>query len=264
VSRVLPSAGFKKRCRDRLKRLSSPPGVAFFWNWRGGSPRPSAVASHPAGLRGCGCRSRAVRRMTLGRRRDRKCTCTRSPESVADLAAAPVAFLPNTSFAVIHYSGAWNAGLFTYSGTVLADGSRVTVSAHEWEIDYDLVSAAGLANFTADYLPSGRFVAFRAIPGPTTCFIALTGLACGGFSMWRRRKPGRPRGVVESPTDAFNVWRLSQTWDLPQRRPEPTRRGARACRPARADRAPWQRWPSPVRPPGACRSTGRSPSGPRR
>lgn len=146
--------------------------------------------------------------------------------TVTDLATAPNAFLPNTSFALINYSGSWNGGLFTYSGTVLADGSRVTVGAHEWEIDYDLVSAAGLANFTADYLPSGRFVAFRAIPEPTTCFIALTGLACGGFSMWRRRKPGRPRRIVQSRTGASRVRRLSQPWDPPQRRPEPTRRNA--------------------------------------
>jgi len=28
----------------------------------------------------------------------------------------------------------------------------------------------------------------RAVPEPSTCIMALAGLACGGFSMWRRRK----------------------------------------------------------------------------
>ena len=110
--------------------------------------------------------------------------------TVTDLAGSPGAFAPNTSFALVNYSGAWNGGLFTYAGNVLADGSRFTVGTQEWQIDYDRLSSDGLANFTADYLPSGAFVAFTAVPEPATCVIALTGLACGGFSLWRRRKRG--------------------------------------------------------------------------
>jgi autotransporter-associated beta strand protein len=110
--------------------------------------------------------------------------------TVTDLAQSPNAFLQNTSFALINYSGAWNNGLFTYNynGTTLADGSRFFVGSQEWEIDYNRTSTTGLANYTGDYLPSSSFVAITAVPEPTTCLIALVGLACGGCSLWRRRK----------------------------------------------------------------------------
>lgn len=111
--------------------------------------------------------------------------------TVTDLAGAPGTFPETTSFALINYSGAWNGGLFTYAGNVLADGSVFTVGTQEWEIDYDRLSSDGLANFTADYLPSGAFVAFTAVPEPATCAMALAGLACGGFPLWRRRKRTR-------------------------------------------------------------------------
>lgn len=109
--------------------------------------------------------------------------------TITDLAGSPNTFPQNTTFAAISYSGAWNGGLFTYAGTMLADGSVFTVGTQEWQIDYDRLSSDGLANFTADYLPSGAFVAFTAVPEPATCFIALAGLASGGLSMWRRRRP---------------------------------------------------------------------------
>jgi hypothetical protein len=55
-------------------------------------------------------------------------------------------------------------------------------------IDYDRTSSAGLANFTGDYLPGSSFVTITAVPEPATCAMALAGLACGGYSMFRRRK----------------------------------------------------------------------------
>ena len=109
--------------------------------------------------------------------------------TVADLAGSPNAFVDNTTiFALINYSGTWNGGLFTYGGAALADGGTFSVGGQQWLIDYDRTSAAGLTNFTGDYLPSSNFVTITAVPEPCTCVMALAGIACGGFSMWRQRK----------------------------------------------------------------------------
>jgi autotransporter-associated beta strand protein len=111
-----------------------------------------------------------------------------------DLASTPQAFVEDTTiFALINYAGAWNGGLFTYSGSVLADGARFTVGSQEWEIDYNRTSSAGLDNFTGDYLPSGSFVAVTAVPEPSTWAMAFAGLACGGWMMRRRKQAGGPR-----------------------------------------------------------------------
>jgi autotransporter-associated beta strand protein len=106
-----------------------------------------------------------------------------------DLASTPQAFVEDTTiFALINYAGGWNGGLFTYNGSVLADGARFIVGSQEWEIDYNRTSAAGLDNFTGDYLPSSSFVAVTAVPEPSTWAMALAGLACGGWmTRWRRR-----------------------------------------------------------------------------
>jgi autotransporter-associated beta strand protein len=112
--------------------------------------------------------------------------------TITDLASSPNSFEADTTkFALINYSGNWNGGLFTYAGNVLPNGSTFAVGSQQWMIDYDLTSSTGLDNFTGDYLPSSKFVAITAItpvPEPSTSCMALAGLACGGFSMWRRRK----------------------------------------------------------------------------
>ena len=36
--------------------------------------------------------------------------------------------------------------------------------------------------------PNIRFSFAAAVPEPSTCAMALAGLACGGYSMWWRRK----------------------------------------------------------------------------
>ena len=109
--------------------------------------------------------------------------------TVADLAGSPSPFVNHTTiFALINYSGTWNGGLFTYGGVPLADGGTFTVGSQDWLVDYNRTSAAGLDNFTGDYLPSSRFVTITAVPEPSTYAMALAGIACGGFSMWRRRK----------------------------------------------------------------------------
>ena len=71
---------------------------------------------------------------------------------------------------------------------VPSDGERFLAGSQTWEIDYNRTSAAGLDNFTADYLPSGSFVVITAVPEPSTVAMALAALACGGYSTWRRRK----------------------------------------------------------------------------
>ena len=102
-----------------------------------------------------------------------------------DLASTPQAFVDDTTiFALINYAGAWNGGLFTYSGSVLADGDRFTVGSQEWEIDYNRTSFAGLDNFTSDYLPSSSFVAITAVPEPST--LVLLGIAAAILAVRRR------------------------------------------------------------------------------
>jgi fibronectin-binding autotransporter adhesin len=107
--------------------------------------------------------------------------------TLTDLASTPNPFIEDTTiFALINYSGSWDGGLFTYGGLPLADGSMFTVGSQRWVIDYN--SPTGGLNFTADYLPSGSFVTITAVPEPSTYAMALASLACGGYSMWRRRK----------------------------------------------------------------------------
>jgi autotransporter-associated beta strand protein len=107
--------------------------------------------------------------------------------SVTDLAGSPNPFIDSTTvFALINYSGAWNGGLFTYGGNVLADDGLFTVGSQQWRIDYN--SATGGVNFTGDYLASSSFVTVTAVPEPSTYATALAGLACGGYTMFRRRK----------------------------------------------------------------------------
>ncbi len=106
----------------------------------------------------------------------------------ADLATVPQAFIEDTTaFALINYSGTWNAGLFTYGGTVLTDGGRFTVGSQRWEIDYDRTSAEGLDNFTGDYV-SGKFVVITAVPEPALLGLAIGGAALLAASRWRRRR----------------------------------------------------------------------------
>ena len=106
-----------------------------------------------------------------------------------DLANTPQPFVEDTTiFALINYSGTWNGGLFTYNGTVLADGSRFSVGSQLWEIDYNRTSATGLDNFTANYLPWSSFVTVTAVPEPATLVLAGVGGAILACAARRRRK----------------------------------------------------------------------------
>jgi len=87
--------------------------------------------------------------------------------------------------------------------------SSVTAAAtNSITLDSNLIDAAGglgqfvTGTFTADGAtqditftgaatsPLINAFQIRAVPEPATCIMALAGIACGGFSMWRR-KPGR-------------------------------------------------------------------------
>lgn len=76
---------------------------------------------------------------------------------------------PNTT-ASLGGLGQYVIGTFTASGTSL---------------DFELTGSVGpdLFNF-----PMISGLQIRAVPEPSTCIMALAGLACGGFSVWRRRK----------------------------------------------------------------------------
>lgn len=75
--------------------------------------------------------------------------------SFTDIAGTAQPFIEDTTiFTLVNYTGAWNGGLFSYNGVDLANGSRFMAGSQQWEITYD----------------------------------SLAGLACGGFSIWRRRK----------------------------------------------------------------------------
>lgn len=95
-----------------------------------------------------------------------------------------------TVFAMINYSGTWNGGVFTFNGTPLADGSRFFVGSQQWEIDYNRTSAAGLANFTGDYLPTSSFVAITAVPEPATLMLVAIGAGLAGWAARRRTLGG--------------------------------------------------------------------------
>jgi len=104
--------------------------------------------------------------------------------ALTDIAGTTAPFVENTTvFAMMNYSGSWSGGLFTSNGTPLADGSRFTVGSQQWEIDYNRTSAAGLANFTGDYLPNSSFVAITAVPEPSTLVLTALGVGMAGGAL---------------------------------------------------------------------------------
>ena len=104
-----------------------------------------------------------------------------------DLNNTPQPFVEDTTiFAMINYTGTWDGGVFTYNSQPLADGSRFSVGSQIWEIDYNRTSAAGLDNFTADYLPSSSFVTVMAVPEPST--LGLAAAAAGLAAILRHRR----------------------------------------------------------------------------
>jgi len=81
--------GVRRRFPETPKRRSRPAAMVIFSRLRRpspSSPLPGFDASRPAPVRGCGCRRRAVRRVSLGRRRDRQMPGRVRPSRRAGLA----------------------------------------------------------------------------------------------------------------------------------------------------------------------------------
>jgi hypothetical protein len=57
-----------------------------------------------------------------------------------------------------------------------------------WSFGVTKVSFDGGSTWAAFSAGSKAAFSIAAVPEPSTCIMALAGLACGGFSMWRRRK----------------------------------------------------------------------------
>ena len=112
-----------------------------------------------------------------------------SGDGIGVLGSATI-FLPTTPKASY-------AGSSTWAGTTLAQ-----LGLNEGTYTWNWGAGANADSLT-----------INVVPEPSTSAMALAGLACGGYSMWRRRKSPCPQGSRPS-------YRLDQDF---QGRPNPTR-----------------------------------------
>jgi hypothetical protein len=77
-------------------------------------------------------------------------------------------------------------GIYTNLGT---PGTWLGGGANPPEVGTNLETSLGAMNLSAGSFEfnTGSFT-IAPVPEPSTCMMALAGLACGGYSMWRRRK----------------------------------------------------------------------------
>jgi len=81
---------------------------------------------------------------------------------------------------------------FDSTGDILvADYVNQTINAYDTAgtLQYSFSTGAGTSNrprYVAFDVPGSGFN--QVVPEPSTCAMALAGIACGGYSMWRRRK----------------------------------------------------------------------------
>jgi autotransporter-associated beta strand protein len=99
-----------------------------------------------------------------------------------DIAGAPSAFAPGTTFSLINYTGAWNGGLLTFNGNTIANGGFFTAGLNTWQLVYNATS--GGSNFAGEY-GGGSFVNITAVPEPSAVMFLLGGL--GVLACLRRR-----------------------------------------------------------------------------
>jgi fibronectin-binding autotransporter adhesin len=92
-------------------------------------------------------------------------------------------FANNTKFSLINYTGSWDAGLFTYSSSILTNGSTFAFNGQNWQIDYN--ATVGGSNFTSDQV-AGNFVNITAVPEPATW--ALLAFSLTTVMVLRRRR----------------------------------------------------------------------------
>jgi hypothetical protein len=101
-----------------------------------------------------------------------------------------------TTFTLVNYTGAWNGGLFTVGGGVVANGGWFTAAGNTWQIDY--AASSGGSNFTADQT-SGRFVTITAVPEPGGIALAAAGIALAAWRVAVRRRGRRSTGITLQP-----------------------------------------------------------------
>ncbi len=110
-------------------------------------------------------------------------TANQSNLVLGDLSpVAPSVWDEGTKLTLISYSGAWNGGLFSWNGNVVADDSDITfVNGSTWKINYNDTSAG--TNYTSDLVGSS-YLTMTAVPEPT---VALLG-GLGVLTLLRRRR----------------------------------------------------------------------------
>jgi autotransporter-associated beta strand protein len=92
----------------------------------------------------------------------------------------------------------WNVNrawmVYDLSSGSVSSLSNLIVGGSLLDAQGDSLSPTGRGYFTTSLIGQDVMLNFVAVPEPATWAIALTGLACGGGLMWRRRKRGgRPR-----------------------------------------------------------------------
>jgi fibronectin-binding autotransporter adhesin len=106
----------------------------------------------------------------------------------SDIAATPQGFADGTTFTLVNYTGDL-AGVFSYDGVPLAEGSQFTAGGTTWQITYD--GEGGGSNFPSDHELFASYVNIVAVPEPSGLLLGCGGLAAA--AVWRRmrRRPAQ-------------------------------------------------------------------------
>jgi hypothetical protein len=94
----------------------------------------------------------------------------------------PSVWAYGTKLTLISYSGAWNGGLFSWNGNVVADDSNIIfANGSGWKINYNDTSAG--TNYSSDLVGS-NYLTMTAVPEPTVTLLGGLGI----LSLLRRRR----------------------------------------------------------------------------
>ncbi len=100
--------------------------------------------------------------------------------TLAELAAGKVAV--GDKLTLIASTDPWSGSLFTYEGSLLADGTIFDLGVNKWQFAYN--DTTGGMNFAADQIGMNYFITMTAIPEPTAGLL----LALAGALALRRRR----------------------------------------------------------------------------